>query len=310
MTGPKTMDRRTMLRFSFASCAAAFFPLGISENPQHLIKKSIPASGERLTAIGMGTWQTFDVGGNQTARAVRREVLKRFADKGGELVDSSPMYGSSEFVVGDLASDLGLLDRLFIATKVWTTGREAGIRQMEQSLQRMQREPMDLLQVHNLVDFKTHFATLRDWKAAGKVRYIGVTHYLDNMHDELARVIETTPIDFLQVNLSIQSRNAEQRLLPLAQDKGVAVIINRPFEGGALFSRIGSKELPPWAEDYDIRYWSQFFLKYIISHPAVTCTIPATTNPEHMSENMDAAYGRLPDSEMREQMVRWWEEKG
>jgi diketogulonate reductase-like aldo/keto reductase len=313
MTNHEHITRRRMLQLSLAAGAfslAPFSGFGSSAGlPSELITRPIPGAGERLPAIGMGTWLTFDVGNDSKAREVRKEVLRIFAERGGRVIDSSPMYGSSETVVGDLAAELGLLDHFFMATKVWTSGRQQGIRQMNASMRKMRSNPIDLMQVHNMVDFDTHIKTLREWKETGKIRYIGVTHYLVNRHDDLADLIKREPaLDFVQVNFSIGTRHAQEYLLPLARENGVAIIINRPFEGGALFRRINGKKLPPWAADYDIEHWSQFFLKYIISHPAVTCAIPATTNPDHMRENIGAAYGRLPDEATRERMVEWWEE--
>ncbi len=301
------ISRRKMLQFSAMASGALLFPFSnfkiMNNETKNIIKRKIPATGELIPAIGMGTWQTFDVGNNQSERENLKQVLKTFADMGGTMIDSSPMYGSSEEVVGDLAADLGLLDQLFMATKVWTSGREAGIRQMNTSMREMRSNPIDLMQVHNLVDFQTHIKTLRQWKDEGKIRYIGATHYVNSAHDDLERLIKTENLDFIQINYSIQSRNAEKSLLPLAQDKGVAVIINQPYEGGSLFSKAKGKNLPDWAKDYDINSWGQFFLKFIISNPAVTCVIPATSKVHHMKDNMGALYGKLPDEKIRRQMV-------
>lgn len=271
-----------------------------------IIYRKIPSTGEQVPAIGMGTWQTFDVGNDQAARENLKKVLQTFAAKGGTLIDSSPMYGTSEEVAGDLAAELGLLPKLFMATKVWTSGREAGIRQMQQSIREMQRSPMDLMQVHNLVDFKTHIKTLREWKAAGKIRYLGITHYTDSAHDDLETLIRSETLDFIQVNYSIDNLHADQRLLPLAHDRGVAVLVNRPFGGGSLFSRVKGKSLPAWAADYGINSWGQYFLKFIISHPAVTCAIPATSKVHHMEDNMGAVAGKLPDQHARKEMLHYW----
>lgn len=273
-----------------------------------LIERAIPASGERLPVIGLGTWQTFDVGAQAAARAPLREVLAEFARLGGRVVDSSPMYGRAEGVVGDLAAELGLHDRLFLATKVWTRGREEGIRQMEQSLARLRVARLDLLQVHNLVDWRTHLATLRDWKERGRVRYIGVTHYTESAYDELERVLRTEPLDFVQLNYSVVERAAERRLLPLALERGVAVIVNRPFAEGALFRRVRGRRLPAWADEFDCRSWAQFFLKFIVSHPATTCAIPATSRLEHLVDNLQAGRGRLPDAAARSRIARLVEE--
>jgi aryl-alcohol dehydrogenase-like predicted oxidoreductase len=270
-----------------------------------IIRRPIPRSGEALPVIGLGTWQTFDVGGDQAARAPLREVLGEFARLGGSVVDSSPMYGSSESVAGDLAAELKLRKQLFIATKVWTSGREAGIRQMEQSFRRLRAERIDLMQVHNLVDWRTHLATLRQWKEQGKIRYIGVTHYTASAYDDLARVLESEEIDFVQLNYSVAEREAERRLLPLAADRRIAVLANRPFAGGPLFRKVRDKKLPPWAKEIGCATWAQFFLKFVVSHPAVTCAIPATSKVTHLTENMQGGMGNIPDGAMRQRMVKY-----
>lgn len=270
-----------------------------------IIRRPIPRSGEALPVIGLGTWQTFDVGGDQAARAPLREVLGEFARLGGSVVDSSPMYGSSESVAGDLAAELKLRKQLFIATKVWTSGREAGIRQMEQSFRRLRAERIDLMQVHNLVDWRTHLATLRQWKEQGKIRYIGVTHYTASAYDDLARVLESEEIDFVQLNYSVAEREAERRLLPLAADRRIAVLANRPFAGGPLFRKVRDKKLPPWAKEIGCATWAQFFLKFVVSHPAVTCAIPATSKVTHLTDNMQGGMGNIPDGAMRQRMVKY-----
>ncbi|MDX1938924.1 MAG: aldo/keto reductase [Saprospiraceae bacterium] len=301
------ISRRQMLQLSAMSGGAFLLPFTnfdfMSNQNKNIIKRKIPSSGEVLPAVGMGTWQTFDAGNNQSERESLKQVLKTFVDMGGAVIDSSPMYGSSEEVVGDLATELNVLDKLFMATKVWTSGRDAGIRQMNTSMKEMRSNPIDLMQVHNLVDFQTHIKTLREWKGEGKIRYIGATHYVDSAHGDLERLIKTEKLDFIQINYSLQSRNVEKSLLPLAQDKGVAVIINQPFESGSLFSKVRGKSLPDWAKDYDIVSWGQYFLKFIISHPAVTCVIPATSKVKHMEDNMGALYGRLPDAKLRQKMM-------
>jgi diketogulonate reductase-like aldo/keto reductase len=268
-----------------------------------MLRRPIPSSGEALPVVGLGTYQSFDVGGNAGERSPLKEVLRLFVEQGGKLVDSSPMYGPSESVVGDLATELGITSQLFMATKVWTSGRDAGIRQMEESFRRMQVERMDLMQIHNLLDWKTHLATLKQWKAAGRIRYIGITHYQSGAYAELERLIKTKDFEFVQFNYSIAEREAEERLLPLAQEAGVAVIVNRPFAQASLFSRVRGKEVPAWAAEFDCKSWGQFFLKYIISHPAVTCVIPATAKPQHLLDNMMAGAGRLPDKVTRGKMA-------
>lgn len=303
---PKTFypSRRDVLRLAAGTAAAALIPRTFASAPlQHMRK--IPKTGESIPAIGLGSWQTFDVGSAAAERSAQREVLKLFADQGGRVVDSSPMYGESESVIGDLAADLGLTRKLFLATKVWTSGREAGIRQMEESFRRLRTPQMDLMQVHNLVDWKTHLNTLRDWKARGKVRYLGITHYTEGAYDDLARVMATEDIDFVQFNYSIVSRAAEQRLLPLAQERKIAVLVNKPFEKAGLFAKVRGKALPPWAGDIDCASWAQFFLKFILGHPAVTCAIPATSKPKHLLDNMLAGRGRLPDAATRERMAQF-----
>jgi diketogulonate reductase-like aldo/keto reductase len=223
------------------------------------------------------------------------------------LIDSSPMYGRSEQVIGDLTHETGLANEFFYATKVWTSGRQAGIKQMNESMQRMRRSTMDLIQVHNLVDWQTHLETLREWKKEGRIRYTGITHYQVSSHPQLAKIIEQEPVDFVQFNYSIATRHAEKNLLPLAMGKGVGVIINEPLEKGALFQKIRSKPLPSWAADYDIKSWASFFLKYIISHPGVTCVIPATGNPSHMKDNLVSGEDPLPDEKGRKKMAEYFD---
>ena len=261
------------------------------------IVRAIPASKETLPVIGLGTWQTFDVGGS--AREPLRQVLRRFVELGGRTVDSSPMYGRAESVVGDLAAELGVRDKLFVATKVWTSGRDTGIAQMEESLRRLRTPRLDLMQVHNLVDWRTHLKTLAEWKRAGRVRYVGVTHYTAGAYGELEQAMKTEPLDFVQLNYSLVEREADRRLLPLAADRGLAVLVNRPFAEGALFRRVRGQTLPPWADEIGCRSWAQLFLKWIVAHPAVTCVIPATSRPEHLEDNMQAGAGPLPDAALR-----------
>jgi aryl-alcohol dehydrogenase-like predicted oxidoreductase len=270
-----------------------------------LLKRNIPRTGDLLPVIGLGTWQTFDVPSQKSARAPLGEVLRELTRLGGSVIDSSPMYGNSESVVGDLAAELGIRNQLFIATKVWTRGREAGIQQMEESLRRLGTQRIDLMQVHNLVDWRTHLVTLRRWKDQNRIRYIGVTHYTANAYGELTSVLETQDLDFVQLNYSIIERDAERRLLPLALDRQIGVVVNRPFAEGTLFRKVRGKSLPVWAQQIGCATWSQFFLKFIVSHPAVTCVIPATSKVEHLLDNMQGGIGPLPDAETRERMARY-----
>ena len=295
-----------MLKALAAASLTGLASLSLAESGAFKVgKRPIPRSGEMLPMVGLGTYQAFGVGQDRNERDPLKEVLRLFVEHGGALVDSSPMYGTAESVVGDLAADQGLTSKLFMATKVWTTGRDAGIRQMEESMQRMKVTRMDLMQIHNLQDWKTHAKTLKEWKAAGRIRYTGLTHYHSGAYGELERLIKTKDFDFVQFNYSISEREAEESLLPLAQDTGTAVIINRPFAQASLFSRVRGKEVPAWAAEFDCKSWGQFFLKYILSHPAVTCVIPATSKPHHLVDNMGAGIGRLPDTATRKKMAEY-----
>jgi len=271
-----------------------------------MIERRIPKTGESIPAIGLGTWQVFDVAGNAAEMAQAKETLKVFVELGGRAIDSSPMYGSSESVTGQLATELGVRAKLFVATKVWTTGRQAGIRQMEDSMKKLRVERLDLMQVHNLQDTDTHLATLRDWKAAGRVRYVGITHYHSGAHADLERFVKRGDIDFIQVNYSIAEPEADRRLLRAAADNRVAVIVNRPFVAGEMFRQVKGKPLPDWAKEIGCTSWAQFFLKWILAHPAVTCAIPATRNPAHLTDDLGAASGPLPDEAMRRKMSAYF----
>jgi diketogulonate reductase-like aldo/keto reductase len=272
-----------------------------------IMTKAIPSSGEPIPIIGVGTWQTFDVGNDPGSRAPLAEVLKVMTQAGRGVVDSSPMYGSSETVAGDLMAELGVRNKLFIATKIWTNGRDAGIQQMETSFRRLRVERMDLMQVHNLGDVHTHTKTLLDWKAKGRIRYIGITHYTSSAYPEVERLLKTRQYDFLQINYSLGERESQNRVLPLAQDLKVAVIANRPFAEGALFRRTKGKPMPPWAAELGIASWAQYFLKWIVSHPALTCAIPGTGNPKHMRDNLGAGTGPLPDAAQRKRMAEYFD---
>jgi diketogulonate reductase-like aldo/keto reductase len=266
------------------------------------IMRAIPASGETLPVIGMGSWITLDVGDDGARRASRLRVVRAFLDHGGRMIDSSPMYGSAEEVIGWSLERIGG-QAPFAATKVWTTGREAGLRQMETSRRLWGVSRFDLIHVHNLLDWEVQLATLKAMKAEGRVRYVGVTTSHGRRHDALERILRREPLDFVQFTYNMADREAEARLLPLAAERGVAVVVNRPFRGGALFNAVWNKPLPPWAGEFDCDNWAQFFLKFIVSHPAVTCAIPATSRPDHMHENMGALSGRLPDEALRKRML-------
>ena len=272
-----------------------------------LLTRTIPSSGESLPIVGLGTWQVFDAGNDTAARAPLKDVLKLFFAGGGRLLDSSPMYGSSESVVGDLCAELNVCAPLFIATKVWTSGRDEGIRQMETSFRRLRVKTMDLMQVHNLVDVATHTKTLLDWKAKGRVRHIGITHYTSSAYAEVEKTLKAAPYDFLQINYSLGERESEKRLLPLARERNVAVIANRPFAEGALFRKVRGKPLPDWAKEIGVESWAQYFLKWILGHPAVTCVIPGTGKAEHMADNLAAGRGVLPDEKQRQRMAAHYE---
>lgn len=296
--------RRRLLQLAAAGAALAVMnkKKAIAQSPA-LLKRPIPRTGELLPAVGVGTWQTFDVGVEAAERTELKEVLRLLVDGGGSVVDSSPMYGEAERVVGDLSAELRLREKLFLATKVWTRGRDAGIRQMESSLKLMQTRKMDLMQVHNLQDVAVHAKTLLEWKDAGRIRYLGITHYHAGAYGDLERLVRSREWDFVQFNYSMAEREAEARLLPACAESGVAVIANRPFSMGSLFPRVRGRELPAWSAEFDCRSWAQFFLKYILSHPAVTCAIPGTSRVAHLKDNLQGGIGRLPDAKMRRRMV-------
>ena len=300
------MKRRDALRH--IGLAAAAVATGAARGASAVTEESmlfrpIPSTRELLPVIGIGTWQTFDVGSSAADRAPLEEVLKAFAELGGTMIDSSPMYGRSEEVVGDLVAKTKAPANPFIATKVWTSGKDEGIRQMRDSLRKLRVKVCDLMQVHNLLDVDTHLDTLAVWKRDGSVRYVGVTHYTASGADAVAQVISRRNVDFVQINYSVAERDAENRLLPLCRDKGVAVIANRPFAGGEIFRRVAGKPVPDWAAEIDCASWAQLMLKFIVSHPAITCAIPASAKPEHTRDNMKGGYGRTPDEAMRRRII-------
>jgi diketogulonate reductase-like aldo/keto reductase len=273
-----------------------------------MLSRPIPSSNEPLPVLGLGTWQAFDIGTEGTALEQRKEVLRLLFAAGGRVIDASPMYGRAEAVVGGLLAELKAHERAFLATKVWTTGQAAGIEQMRASLAKLRTPVIDLMQVHNLVDWRTHLATLRQWQKEKKIRYIGMTHYTDAALEELGNVIRAEPIDFVQCAYSIGARAAERRLLPLCAERGVGVIVNRPLGSGSLFAKVRGKPVPGWACELGCASWSQFFLKYILGHPAVSCAIPATSRPDHMRDNLAAATGPLPNARQRQRMADYWDQ--
>jgi diketogulonate reductase-like aldo/keto reductase len=300
-----SISRRDAARLMGGAAAAALvpWPMQGAGKPNDKLMRAIPTTGEKIPAVGLGTWQVFDVGGLPGERRPLKEVLTRFVQLGGKVIDTSPMYGRAESVIGDLTSELDLRDSLFLATKVWTSGRQAGIDSMERSFQRLRAKRLDLMQVHNLVDVDTQLATMRAWQEQGRIRYLGITHYVDSAFPEVEKILRREKLDFLQINYSIIDRGAEERILPLARERGVAVLINRPFASGDLFPRVRSKPLPDWAVEFDCKSWAQFLLKWILSNAAVTCAIPATGNVKHLEDNMAAGVGRLPDEKLRQRMV-------
>ncbi|WP_224367885.1 aldo/keto reductase [Hyalangium versicolor] len=298
-TGP---SRRELLAAGLGS--ALLLGAGPAPEEKRMLTRPIPRTGEQLPAIGLGTWQTFNVGATPKERAPLKDVLKRFLERGGRVIDSSPMYDRAEQVVGELLGELDQSRTPFLASKVWTMGRAEGVQQMTSSVQRMGHGRMDLMQVHNLVDAKTHLATLREWQQAGRIRYVGVTHYQPSSFEQMEKLVRQEALDFVQLPYSIVQRDAEARLLPACADQGVAVLVMSPFEQGGLFEKVRGKPLPPWAAEFDCTSWAQYFLKFILGHPAVTCPIPATSNPKHLDDNLKAGFGRLPDDKMRAKMLK------
>lgn len=293
------IDRRNALQALAALAGAALLPATAAPAP--VLERPIPATGERIPAIGMGTWLTFDVAPGAD-RDARLAVLREFFAGGGTLLDSSPMYGYAEAALGELVPKARPA-RVFNATKVWTPTRFLGVKQMEESFAHWGVRRFDLMQVHNMLDWETHLVTLKEWKVAGRIRYLGITTSHGRRHDALEAAMKRERLDFVQFSYSFADRDAEKRLLPLAQDRGAAVIVNRPFDGGGLFGVVKGKALPGWARDIDCANWAQVFLKFVVSHPAVTCAIPATTNPAHMREDIGALTGRLPDAALRRRMA-------
>jgi diketogulonate reductase-like aldo/keto reductase len=304
-----SIDRRKFIAQSAAvigglGAAAASDAGGQGQAP--LLDAAIPSSGERIPRIGLGTWRGFDVGADTAARAELAAALQVFSASGARMIDTSPMYQSSELVLGDLLAAARMRDRVFLATKVWTSGRDPGVRQMRDSLSKLRSSRVELMQIHNLLDWRTHLRTLRAWKDDGRIRYIGITHYQASSHAEVARILRDEQVDFLQLNLSLDEPEAAPEILALCARRGVAFIANRPFGGGGAFGRTRGKPLPPWVADYDIASWAQFLLKWVLSHEEVTVAIPGTSDPRHMADNLGAGRGRVPDARGRLRMAEVW----
>jgi diketogulonate reductase-like aldo/keto reductase len=300
------ISRRTLLKiFCGLGFAAGTVPSWLLAKSRQAIQKPIPVSGEMLPVIGMGSSRTFDVSDAQASAALL-PVLQAFFDEGGALIDSSPMYGNAEQVLGDLLQQVDHKRALFAATKVWIDGKQRGVEQMHRSMRRMGVERFDLMQIHNLRDWQVHLETLNSWKNEGRIRYLGITTSHGRFHDELEAIMESEPLDFVQFSYNIANREVENRLLPLAHERKIAVLANRPYARGDLFRVVKGKALPGWAAEFDCESWGQFFLKYAVSHPAVTCAIPATSRLKHMLDNMGAGFGRLPDAAMRNKMAAYF----
>ena len=299
------MKRREAAKIIGSAAAGLALPITTraASESSTMLTRTIPSSGEKLPVIGLGTWRAFDVDLTTDNRRQLEEALSLFVKLGGRVIDSSPMYGRAESVIGELTDALGIREKVFLATKVWTRGKDSGINSMERSLALLRTKRIDLMQVHNLVDADTQLATLREWKQQGRIRYLGVTHYHASAFADVEKIMRREKLDFVQVNYSLMEPEAEQRILPLAQERGIAVLVNRPFGAGDLFDKVRSKPLPDWAAEFECRSWAQFFLKWIVAQTAVTCAIPATNKPSHLEDNMHGGVGRLPNSKMRQRMV-------
>jgi len=299
------MTRREAGKVIGGTAAALVLPIirQAKAESSTVLTRTIPSSGETLPVIGLGTWQAFDVDLSADIRRQLEEVLSELVKLGGRVIDSSPMYGRAEEVIGQLTSSIGMRDKVFLATKVWTEGKQSGIQSMERSMSLLHTDRIDLMQVHNLVDVNTQLTTLHQWKQQGRIRYTGITHYESGALNEIEKLIRSETFDFLQINYSLMEPEAEERVLPLAQQHRIGVIANRPFGSGDLFRKVRSKPLPDWAAEFDCRSWAQFFLKWIIANPAITCAIPATNKVRHLADNMQGGIGRLPDAKLRRRMA-------
>lgn len=305
--GGRLFSRREMLALAAGVGTAAALPFRsafAAAGP--VLTRPIPRTGERLPVVGLGTAIVFDIGEDAARRAERRAVIQTLIDGGAKLIDTAPSYGTAESVLGDLLAAMGARERVFLATKVRATGRDESIAEMQQSLRRLRTDKVDLIQLHNVNDGATDLRPLKEWRERGRARYIGITHFVAGAYDRLAEVMRREKPDFVQLNYSLAEKSAEERLLPLAADTGTAVLVNLPFGRGKLFAAVRGRALPEWAKEFDAATWAQFFLKFLISHPAVTCVIPGTDKPEYMLDNLDAGRGRLPDAALRRKMVEFW----
>ncbi len=307
MTFPERLSRRELIKMLAALCASTLLPATPAASREQPISKPIPSSGEAMPVIGLGSSRTFNVGDDIDARDNCTEVIRHFLDTGGRMIDSSPMYGSSQPVIGYALDKLGTPDKVFSADKVWISAPDRGRQQMEDSRRYWGVPGFDLMQVHNLVAWQTHLETLYEMKQAGEIRYVGITTSHGRRHREFEHVMKNHELDFVQFSYNLVDREAERRLLPLAAERGIAVIVNRPFQRGDLIDRLENYPLPEWSGEIGCANWPQFLLKFIVSHPAVTCAIPATSQVEHVKENMGACYGALPDADMRARMIAYVE---
>ena len=296
-------SRRTVLKVVGVSSLTPSIALQATDAKNYMARRIIPSTGELLPVIGLGTSRVFDTNLSEKSLNPRKEIVKALLDHGGSLIDTSPMYGRAEEVTGKIAQDLKVNDRLFMATKVWIEGKEAGEIQMNASSKKLNKAVIDLMQIHNLLDWKTHIKTLYEWKEQGKINYIGISHFRSNAFSQIEKIITKERIDFAQFNYSLEEREAEKRLLPLCREKGVATLINRPFMRGKLFKAVARKKLPSWAYEYNVNTWSQFFLKFILANQAVTTVIPATSNPAHMIDNLIGGIGPIPEVGLQKKMV-------
>jgi aryl-alcohol dehydrogenase-like predicted oxidoreductase len=298
--------RRELLKAGLGAAASICLPAtSLLAQTTVLNQRKIPSTGESLPVIGIGTARRYEAVTTEAERAPLREVVRRLHEMGGKLIDTAPSYGTAEAVVGELVAGLGIRESLFLATKLGARGRDAGTQQLEQSFTRLRTDKIDLVAVHNLQDTQTQLRTLREWKQAGRIRYVGITTSFDSQHPEFEKTMRAEALDFIQVDYALDNRKAGQRILPLAADRGMGVMINLPFGRNRLFSAVQGRALPPWAAEFDCTSWAQFFLKYIVAHPAVTCAIPGTAKPEYVVDNLGAARGRVPDAGMRRRMERF-----